>query len=899
LYITINLAVAPAPNILPNIDTTICNGSIYTYKGRDYTASTVIKDTVRSLQTGCDSIYQTINLTVTQCAVDTFYCLQGWVSGLPDNAGVRIHYRVIDTASITALSTLTAPDGSYSICGLRKGVLVQPSAESIDGFMVQEYYGDIRITDTVRGINFHYDSIPDGYYAATGIVYVDGVARAGAEIYCNTGGIGDAGTLRPYITNSYGKYTVILPKRSSFSLHPSYISGYSVSPAGGYSIQQISANISGNDFHYTPLSADDTVSWLVGALEGLPDSEQQNRTVTAIVQGTVYYVSSGIRGGYFFKGIPAHSSVMVIPPVAGGYICTPALQMLTMPSKDTIIAPFVYSREVKDTVTLCGKVTGLPDNGNILVTCFINSTLDTLRTKPNGTYCINAVEGDYVRIIPSNQSGYRFMPGMYAVRADSSKSIYDIVYMAVDSNSVNISGTVLKDGNIFDGAFVRYTINATGGNTSGVAITDAYGRYYINGVERGSEITVTPDYVLLHRVSPQNQIIDNLEKDSVLETFNYVSFADSVYYSVSGTLYGLPAGKQSNLNIEYYVNGALSSSLLFTDVNGRYSIDSIADRSYIRVKAPQVDGYNVYPSEYTSIGVSPSYYGANFVYSAKQDTVTVPQLSDTAKLESLTIGGESQVITDIIRYVLPCDDTRTSIDVVLKVSQYDTIYGNGTTTALTYTDEYEYTYTVDISANALYRGDTITVVSTGSGTAGQLTHRYIITVEKRFAFYDVVTEYIENRIFMVINNPNNNGGYRFSSYRWYRNDILCGTEQTLSSGPGYESRFSDSPNARYRVDLLTVDGTALRTCEGKSGVTVYTPAIYPNPVRKGSTVRFTGSINTDVYKNAVLYSVQGRKIWELPASRIAEGFSTPSAVGTYILILSGENGSARFKLIVE
>jgi hypothetical protein len=553
-------------------------------------------------------------------------------------------------------------------------------------------------------------------------------------------------------------------------------------------------------------------------------------------------------------------------------------------------------------------VSGLSYNGDVLVTYFVGNDMDTLRTDSLGWYCIKAVYGSYVHIIPSYQERYRFVPNMYFFHADSNRNILDIEYISTGSNSVNVSGTALKDNKIFAGIFLHYTLISGADTVKGISMTDSYGKYRINGVKKGSRIEVVSDYVKLHTVAPLSQFVADLQSDSVLDTFYYNSFVstDTAFYSVSGTLYGLSDSERAGLNVEYYVDGVDGSELLLTDVDGKYILDSLRNDMFVTVTAPSVEGYNVYPSSYRNI--QPSYYGANFVYIRKEiDTVILRPVEDTARLESVVINGVSLEITDVIHYVLPCKDSvgyvnDDYVDVVLTVSDHDTIYGNGSTDSLEYTYDREYTYTVYMDSKAFYKVDTVTVRSTGLGsTSEQLKHTYIIIVERRFEFYDIVVEYIKDYVFMVNNNPVGNGDYKFAGYRWYVNDVFNGkdTNQTRLSGSGYEYRYGDFPDWLYRVELVTADGMRLQTCPDKSGVTVYSNAIYPNPAPKADEIRFASPIDVDNYRTATLYTAQGHKLWQKRSSEIVGGFTAPNKVGAYILLLQGESGEVRYKIVIK
>jgi hypothetical protein len=253
----------------------------------------------------------------------------------------------------------------------------------------------------------------------------------------------------------------------------------------------------------------------------------------------------------------------------------------------------------------------------------------------------------------------------------------------------------------------------------------------------------------------------------------------------------------------------------------------------------------------------------------------------------------------VIYYLLDCDDESLWVDVELTVSEYDTIYSYSLaySEGLSYVDG-KYIYRVDVSDKALYSVDTFKVESTVAGMSSQTSHTYIVIIEKRFAFYDIVVEYVKDRVFMVNNNYDKNGNYEFVSYRWYVNDEFSGDKQTLLSGPSYRDKFN--PEWQYRVELLTVDGMPLQTCPGVSSVTYNNvERLYPNPAPKAGDMYFASPLDIQEYHTAALYTIQGRKVWQKPTVEISGGFTVPGISGAYILLLQGETGSVRYKVIVN
>jgi hypothetical protein len=393
---------------------------------------------------------------------------------------------------------------------------------------------------------------------------------------------------------------------------------------------------------------------------------------------------------------------------------------------------------------------------------------------------------------------------------------------------------------------------------------------------------------------------ESLEGYSVVESYNEVLIDDTLrgmdfhYRSLDtalflcGNISGLP--DIGGVEILYSVNSSLYT--VHTDISGDYCINvSIGDN--VRIIAGIVIDYTVTPQMYSfnvdSLSSDVSY---DFVYMKSH----VPLEADSVYIVSITVDGVSQVVSDTVHYVLPCGSALGSVDVVFTVSADDTVFGYAGTG-----NDREYRYTVDLSRNAVYHADAVVIETTASSSVatGGLRHTYYIAVEKRFEFYDIVTEYVDNVLF-VNNNPLTNGGYSFVQYEWYRDDVLVGIDQDYSAG--FTGLLSDNPFAVYRVEMLTDEGVPLRTCADVSGTTVDYSSIYPNPVPAGGSVHFTNVKLLERYTHAVLYSSSGVVMWEgVPSGLSSLGLTVPARSGTYVLVLSGSSRGdvVRYKLIIK
>ena len=63
VYVVVNIVVTPIVVVTNITNLTGCN--TVTYHGMVYNASTVLNNTLKSVQ-GCDSVYEVVNITVTQ-----------------------------------------------------------------------------------------------------------------------------------------------------------------------------------------------------------------------------------------------------------------------------------------------------------------------------------------------------------------------------------------------------------------------------------------------------------------------------------------------------------------------------------------------------------------------------------------------------------------------------------------------------------------------------------------------------------------------------------------------------------------------------------------------------------------------------------------------------------------
>jgi len=180
------------------------------------------------------------------------------------------------------------------------------------------------------------------------------------------------------------------------------------------------------------------------------------------------------------------------------------------------------------------------------------------------------------------------------------------------------------------------------------------------------------------------------------------------------------------------------------------------------------------------------------------------------------------------------------------------------------------------------------------------TKIYTLTIEKRFKFDAIVVTRWNNTL-TVINNPDNNGGYRFTSFKWFKNGVELATGQSYTAGSNHELL---SAADRYYVELTgeQFEGT-LRSCEGTPNLKSSTIKAYPNPADRYETVYVEADVDEELLEGAVIevYNVSGLKNNQVKV----QGRLTPVTLknatsGTYIFKFKGKDGFSKdLKVIVK
>lgn len=154
-----------------------------------------------------------------------------------------------------------------------------------------------------------------------------------------------------------------------------------------------------------------------------------------------------------------------------------------------------------------------------------------------------------------------------------------------------------------------------------------------------------------------------------------------------------------------------------------------------------------------------------------------------------------------------------------------------------------------------------------------------------------------DNVLAVINNPENNGGYYFETFRWYRDgSVLTGETRPYI-------RIGRAP-AQYIAEMTTADGITISTCpldvtiDDASGSIV----AYPNPVQAGGTLYLKIPDNGKKTADAtvIIYNMSGQICKKKSVFGNNPNITMPSRSGMYILKVVNEDGqSETFKILVN
>ena len=144
---------------------------------------------------------------------------------------------------------------------------------------------------------------------------------------------------------------------------------------------------------------------------------------------------------------------------------------------------------------------------------------------------------------------------------------------------------------------------------------------------------------------------------------------------------------------------------------------------------------------------------------------------------------------------------------------------------------------------------------------------------------------------LALLNSSYNGGYEFSSYQWYKNEIMIPGE---TKSYLYIKTDNLDMNSKYSVAVTRVkDGVKSFTCS--ISPTLHTDIkIYPTLVPKSDNI----DIKMDNAGKAVIWNISGLKVMEQTLQKGENTIIAPGLTGTYLLEVITEQGEVKKQLII-
>ncbi|MDT0642193.1 MBG domain-containing protein [Zunongwangia sp. F363] len=285
-----------------------------------------------------------------------------------------------------------------------------------------------------------------------------------------------------------------------------------------------------------------------------------------------------------------------------------------------------------------------------------------------------------------------------------------------------------------------------------------------------------------------------------------------------------------------------------------------------------------------TISITATQQGNQNYEAATPVTRTLNILNSTARLNNVVINGTSysNPSTDIY-YLIGCGSDEDQVQIQLEPNRGSSA-------------DHAAMFTIETPVPGIYN-ETIMVTS-GDGNASRTYH---IKVEKTFDFEDIVVQKFNN-VLLVNNNPATNGGYKFESFRWYKNGALIGTGQYFSEGDNAGDALDAQSN--YYVEMTTEDGEVLKTCSTVIQLrSSYNVVLSPNPVNAGESLELFADFPKEELATMQLsiHNLNGALIKRMSSNKKITTIELPYnvQVGVYILSIQTSKRSKSLKFIVR
>ncbi|MGL4582601.1 MAG: MBG domain-containing protein, partial [Flavobacterium sp.] len=373
---------------------------------------------------------------------------------------------------------------------------------------------------------------------------------------------------------------------------------------------------------------------------------------------------------------------------------------------------------------------------------------------------------------------------------------------------------------------------------------------------------------------PQHILISGKLPKGVSVTYENNVHTDAGVYKASATLEG-----------KNYVTSKRTSTFTISPLHISKFI-SFADRAYvydgqsktITLMGNLPSGLNVvYENNvHTEIGVyrvkatisgNPNYTPMPYIIVA---TLVIRNDKERADIKQISINEQVyNMPNNKITYFLPCGKDTVLID-ISELSEGAFVANN---------IKYEH---------KMHYSGTITIPIVVKSQTQTLTRNYTIELVKPVPFEKVAIRGAYNS-YEVNLTSSTNGGYNYTAFAWYRNNVLMSNNRYFLAGANGNN--TDNANAVYQLILTTDKGETIYSCPTTIEIlNTNKIKLYPNPIKATEELNIVFDFDSNSFTQATIeiYSILGQKVLEAELSNRENSIHLPTGiqVGKYIVVIN-------------
>lgn len=270
------------------------------------------------------------------------------------------------------------------------------------------------------------------------------------------------------------------------------------------------------------------------------------------------------------------------------------------------------------------------------------------------------------------------------------------------------------------------------------------------------------------------------------------------------------------------------------------------------------------------------------IYNYAMDVEGIKSIDKSVSLQGLTVNGEEWNIDDVYTFGCNGDESILVLDIltnegVLVRDADDNVLENNQLEVSHLNEAGDYA----VSFSLLRDGDLDSAVY------------FTLNARKLFSFNAVVAKRWGN-VLVVNNNSASNGGYKFTSYAWYKDGKLVSNSQYYTAGQ--DGRKLDE-NAVFQVKLTTVERQELKTCESTVQLGESLIEVYPTQVERGQQFNVETKYPIDAVVN--VYDMNGVMINSRNTQGNITKLSAPNMSGIYLVQINSGGYMEQVKIVVK